>query len=292
MRARQGAVPLGLFAAVVGLSVLMAGCLAQDRPHEPSFTLIADAGGAVVAPGAQAHLEWSQEHAIEAEEHEGPAEPAEIEWAASDGAHASGSSFSFTPAAEFVLVELNVTAENHSAVDVGGVLSVPTTGASFRAYIGVIGDVELQLLSGPFAADTPVAWHGYKGHFYSASGLDFDLHMRVLKGAEGGEAAFVIFVRAPSGYTNLTVTPPLHFDGGLNYTLSLDTHNAGTHEISTAGADPPHVSLPEFAESSGGESEVRVVIAPEGQTLPGMDAAAAVVAVGAVACLALVRRRR
>jgi hypothetical protein len=292
MRARASAAPLGVVAAVVGLSVLMAGCLAQDRPHEPSFTLIADAGGAVVAPGTAAHLEWPQEQAVEAEAHEGPSEPAEIEWDSSDGHHASGSAFSFTPGADFVLVQLNVTAENHSATDLGGVLVVPPGGANYRAYIGVIGEVELEHLGGPWASDTPVAWDGHKGHFYSASAVVQDIHLRVVQGPQGGEAAFIIGVRAPSNYNNVTMTPPIRFDAGVNYTLSLDTHDAGNHQVGIAGGDPASVPLFAFAESNGADADVRVVVAPEGQGLPGMDAAAAVVAFAALPALALFRRRR
>ncbi len=292
MRARQRAVPLGLVSAVVGISVLVAGCLAQDRPREPSFTIIADAGGAVVAVGAMAHLAWTQDQAIEAEKGEGPAEPADIDWQASSGAHATGPSFDFTPGSEFVLVELNVTAENHSAHDLGAVLSVPASGSGWRAYIGVVGDVELQWLGGAFAADTPVSWHGHKGHYYSTSTVDFDVRLRIVQGPNGGQAAFLISVKAPTGYANVTATQPLHFEGGVNYTLSLDAHNAANHRVGVSGADPPSVLLSEFVQSNGGEAEGRVVIAPAGQSLPGMDAAAAVVAVGAASVLALVRRRR
>src|SRR5262245_38184724 len=105
--------PVALLAAVAALAVLTAGCLGQDRQHHPTFTVVADVESAVVPAGQTEHLSWSQAEALEVEGGEHLEEGAEIDWAASTGAHGVGENFSLaTGAPGLILVEVDVTAAN------------------------------------------------------------------------------------------------------------------------------------------------------------------------------------
>lgn len=295
MQSKRVSAPLALFAAVAGLAVLTAGCIAQDRPHEPTYTVVADAGGAVVEVGHAAHLEWSEHDAVEVAEGGHLEEQPEIEWKASNGEHAEGANFSVTPhEVGLTLVELNVTVEHHSALDIGGVLTIPSGAFAAGAFIGVVGHIELSGtgLSSPLLHQT-ATMGSHPGHYYFAPGSNATLRLPILQGAEGGEASFLIAVKRAGGGFTSAVTPALPFEGGLSYTLVVDTTHANDHKIEARGGlFDENLELGAFAEAHGGESETRVLVAPPGQKLSGAGAAAAVASFAGLALLAALRRRR
>ncbi len=65
MRGSPPAKLAGLLAAVAALAVVTSGCIAQDRPHEATFFVVADAGEAqVLAVGATASLTWPENRTV------------------------------------------------------------------------------------------------------------------------------------------------------------------------------------------------------------------------------------
>lgn len=295
MRASVPAAPATLFALVASAAVLVAGCTAQDRPHEPTFTIVADAGGEIVGTGSPAALHWTPAHAIESE----PGEPAEVEpviaWNSSSGDHAEGPDFNVTANLPgLLLVELNVTAKNHTAVDVGGVLGVPTAPGARRAFIGVVGNVTLAVEGGgAFTADLPVALRAHVGHYYSLPTPGASVRLRIVQGADEVEAAFLICVKDAVGIGQTNKTLPLVLNPELNYTLVLDSSTGAHHHIEVhEGTDlVEDLSLAEFEEAHAGDAEGRFTVVPKGQTLPGLEAAAAVGALVIAFTAAYVRRR-
>jgi hypothetical protein len=285
-----------LLAGLVALAVLTAGCIAQDRPHHPTYTVVADAGGEVVASGESAHLHWAAHDALEPET---PGEHldahAEIEWEASSGAHAAGENFTVPTAAPgLTLVEVNVTAENHSAKDIGGVLAVPGSPGARRAFVGVVGDVELALEAGTFTSTSTVTHAGHSGHFYAAPAPGATVRLRADTGGHEAQAQFLISIKSGSGTGQVNITEPLVFAPGVNYTLVLETTAPFAHriEVDDPTFGPSELSLSEFAEASGGAAEGRLLVAPPGQTLPDAGAAAAGAALAAAALMAASARRR
>ncbi len=297
MRAPSLGLRIALLAATVSLAVALSGCVAQDRPHEPSFWITAEAGeGEIVGPADTAHLHFDAEHALEPVGESHVEEHAELEWTSSSGAHGNGSNFTITPASPgLVLVELNVTAANHTVTDVAGVLAVPGGPGPRRAFIGVVGDVRLVLQGGePFAAESETSLGSHEGRYYAALAPGSSVRLAIVGAPEGSEAAFLISLKSGGGTGEVNTTPPLLFDGALIYSLVLDTSGASAHHIEArdaAGAPVEDLSLAAFAEAHGGEAEGRFLVAPKGQTLPGFEAPVAAFAF-AVAALAFASRRR
>ena len=293
MRARLAPVPF--FAAIIALAVITSGCIAQDRPHEPTYTIVADAGAEVVADGQSAHLHWAADHALEAEGGEHVEEHPHLEWEASNGAHGTGENFTVVPAGRgLVLVELNVSDGNHSATDVGGVLALPPGPGARHAFIGVVGDIELELEGDTFADQAAVTLGHHHGHYYSAAAPGAHLRLKVLAVTADTQAAFLISIKSGGGQGQVNITKPLVFSPGLNYTLVLDTASPYAHHIEVAdpatGGAPEESSLAEFTEAHEGAAEGRFLVTPAGQTLPGFEALAAAVAL-TLAILVATRRR-
>jgi hypothetical protein len=295
--------PVVVLVGLVAASVLLAGCIVQNRPEAESFLVVADAGPNLVVPGGSAaHFEWAYNQSVQGEAgHVAPEVEAHHLWAndASPTATSTNESFSFgLPAPSFALVSLTVSVEKSSASDVAGVLFVPgSSSAERRAYVAVIGAIGIATETadpvnehhlGAFVAqETQRSLGGPTAH------LRFDLvNPNSLLGTPA-EGSLIIAIKDGVGPARTTVTPPLEFEGGESYTLVLDPRPAAQHEIEIArpGAANKTVTLDEFVHAHEGEHEVETVVT-HSQTLPGFEGAAAVVSATLVGLSAALMRRR
>lgn len=292
--------------AITALTVLTAGCVAQDRPHVEAFFVVADAGeNDVVAQGDTAHLSWPENRTLEAEEGAPPHEEVEYHWQTSSGLTGSETEFNVTPAAPgLTLVELNVTAKAHTASDISGLLTVPSGSAgSGRLYLASLGGLALSPEgSGPPPALGHVAVGGHEGEFFDLAlpggGGSMRFSVALPSGLSVEEVpagAFLIAVKEASGAVHEHATPPLEFDPGLQYTLVVDTSPGGAHRLEArgeGGAIVENVTLSDFETAHGAEHEAKVLVPAPAQTLPGFEGAAAAAAFAGASALAAVASRR
>lgn len=294
-----------VLSAVTALTVLTAGCVAQDRPHVEAFFVVADAGAnVVVTEGASVHLSWPENRTLEAEEGAAPHEEVVYHWETSSGLTGSAEHFNVTlPAPGLTLVALNVTAKGHTASDVAGLLVVPAGAAgSGRVYLGSVGGPHLALEGG--GAPSPldhVSAGGHEGEFFDlavpGSGTALRLSVELptdLSIEEVPEGSFMIAVKDGSGSLHEHATPALRFDPGLQYTLVVDTSASLAHRIEArgeGGALVENLTLDDFATVHGGEHEAKVLVPAPAQTLAGFEGAAAAVAFVAAGFLAVARAR-
>ena len=301
MGEKAGPARIALLAVALALGVSAAGCTVQDRPHNEAFFVVADAGEArVLQAGSTAHLVFPENLSLAAEEGEPPHEPVEYAWKSSWGP--TGEDFEFhaaPPAPGLSIVELNVTAKNHTASDAVGLLVVPGGSAGTgRTQIGLLGEADLDNLPGsPALTKDEVRAGGHEGGDYwapiPASG-PARYALVPWAGASAPEAVLLIAVKASATalYTNASL--PLAFGAGQNYTLVVDATAAQQHRIEvqdSAGALVESLSLEAFASAHPGEAEARVLVAPPAQVLPGFEAAAVAGALVGAAILAVARKR-
>ncbi len=301
MGAKGNRAHLALLVLVLALGVASAGCTVQDRPHNEAFFVVADAGEAqVLDTPASAHLSFPENRTLEAEAGEPPHEAVAFAWKASWGPTGALSEFSAAPpGAGLSIVELNVTAKNHTASDAVGLLVVPPGSAgSGRIQIGLVGEADLEDTAGsPALTKDEVRAGSHEGGSYEAAvPASGPVRYRLVPQAQASapEAVLLIAVKEGASAVHKNTSRPLAFDGAMNYTLVVDTTAAKQHRIEvrdSAGALVESLSLEAFGAAHPGESEPRVLVAPPGQALPGFEAVAVVGALGAVALIALARKR-
>lgn len=277
--------------------------MVQDRPREEAFFVVADAGeGHVIAEATHAVLEWPANRSVEAEGAAAPEVEAQYHWQASSGAAGGHPQFDFVPPVGLTVVELNVTAKNHTASDAVGILSVPDSPVpGGRLYVALVGGLTLgDADTGAPLTGTAASVGGHTGWLYALPlpSLGWLAAYRLLPPSpgEGADASVLIAVKDGVGFATANATGAVAFDGGLEYTLTVDTSFAAAHRVAAraaAGAEVENRTLASFAAAHPGEEEVRVLVPAPAQKLPGFEGAAAAFAVAlAAALLAAGRRRR
>ena len=179
--------------------------------------------------------------------------------------------FNFTPAGQgLVLVEVNVTAQNHSATDLGGVLVVPATVGPSRFYIGVVGNITLTVPPGILAGDAPVQWGEHHGHYYIAEANTGPARIRIDPVAEETQAAFLISLKTGAGTGQLMRLAIAPSDERVMY---MSTRGAGVFRSADAGRswERTTASNPDVAEivvSPTAPRTALVVVVRPGLTTP------------------------
>lgn len=294
-----------LIAAVTALSILSAGCVAEDKPAHEAFNLVADAGAVQVVPvGSSAAFDWPAEHAVEAEGGHAPAVEIEYTWRA-DG---QADPISETPTASLArgspglaVVGLEVATEGTTAADVTGVLFVPPDAEDTVAvFVAFIGEVTVSETAAPFAHLHDVDFEGVPAQWATLdvshnSEAILPLHFDDIAAALDLEvkATIIVAVKDGVGPAQAYTTGPANFSAGKPTSLRIPVGH-GQPEIAVGeagGSLHDGVTLPAYGDAHRAEGEVSVTVA-ESQTLPGFGAAAAVAAAVGVASLALVARRR
>ncbi len=291
---------LALLAGLLVLGIVSAGCIGQDRPHQGAFSVVADAGKAqVLAAGETAHLSFPENRTIEAQPGEAPNEEVAISWRASWGPTGTLGEFNASPPSEGLsIVELNVTARNHTASDAVGLLVVPDGSAGLlRIQIGVVGEAGLEDLGGsPALSKAGVKAGAHEGGSYGAafpSSGAARYHLVARANASAPEV--VLLIAAKAGLTTVyeNASLPFALDAARNYTLVVDTTAAQQHRVEVrdaAGALVESLSLDAFAAAHPGAAYARVLVPAPAQTLPGFEAAAVPGGLLVVALGARVRR--
>jgi hypothetical protein len=289
-----------LLALTVSAAVLSAGCVAQDRPIEVTYSVVADAGASAVATvGDTVHFQWSENRTLEAKNGGEVNEAVAYAWSASTGAHGNTSSFAVTPAESgLAIVVLNVTAKEHTASDAAAVLAIPAASPpGGRVYLASLGNLQLD----PDAIFAP-SHHPTEFSLFTGDTGDYPLSpvanqvFRISFPDQASDAAGSILfaVKATSNQTRTHASPPLAFDASRAYTLVIDTSPQQNHRLvarDLAGALLDNSSLADFETAHAGAAEVKVLVPPPASKLPGFGGAAAAGAVF-VAALALTLRRR
>lgn len=289
-----------LLALTLSAAVVSAGCVAQDRPHEETFFVVADAGPCAVATaGDTVHFEWALNRTLEAKGGGEVNESVVYAWSASTGEHGNTSSFSVAPVQPgLAIVVLNVTAKGHTAHDAAAVLAIPGSPPPVgRVYLGSLGNLQLDP-EGPFAPD-----HHLTEFFgFTADSSDYPLEPGASEvfqisfpdPASDAAGSILFAVKTPSDGTHTHASPPLTFDASHNYTLEIDESPLEHHRIITrdgAGAPINNSSLAEFEIANAQPPTVKELVPPPSGKLPGFEGAAVAGAV-IVAVLALSLRRR
>lgn len=292
---------LALLCGVLALGVASAGCTVQDRPPNEAFFVVADAGAAqIFAPGGAAHLSFPENQTIEAEKGAPPLEEVAYAWTASWGTTSNHSQFhAMPPGFGLSLVELNVTAKNHTASDAVGLLVVPPGSAGpGQVQIGIVGEAQLSdLAPSPALTKVEVRAGAHGGTSYGAAlpGSGPSSYRLVPRGgASAPEFVVLIAVKSAGGTLYSNTSLPLRLDSALNNTLVVDSTAAQQHRIEVrdgSGALLESLSLDAFGAAHPGQAESRVLVSPPGQSLPGFEGAAAAGAFLCVGLLALWRRR-
>lgn len=294
--------PAGLLAVIAALAVLSAGCIVQDRPHEGEFNVVADAGQSqVIAVGDTAHFEWGEDHALKAEGGEPPHVNVTYSWKVGEVEASVNHSVAVARAQpEFVLVELNVTAKEHTASDSVGVLVVPPAADTSRQlYVAAVGPIKIWPM-GSFAEHNFVSG-AHSGHWATQSlppgAGRIDALIRLPEDEfplEPVRASILLAVKDGAGAARGVATGPLEFDPGFRYTLSIDPSPAAHHMISirdAEGAVLQDMTLEAFEAAHPAEEAVEVPVV-DAQTLPGFEGLAAVATMVVLGAVLVAARRR
>ena len=291
-----------LAVAVVVLTTLGAGCIAQDKPHHGAFTIIAQAGHDVVEEaGHAAQFHWSAHDAIEAEGNETPHVELEFEWTASGApqalSHGENATLNRTDEG-LALVQVNVSAEGALATDVAAALFTETPSTGARLYVAAVGPVRLNVTGlhpeheevvaiGETAAQLVIL-----AATVSATTVDISLVFDEFAALGGPtQGAIIVAMRAP-GVEWTQMTGPSEFEAGEAHVLRIQTGATGGASL-IVGA-PGHqatTTIEQYGEEHPAEGEGRAVVS-RSQSLPGFEAAAAAFAATTAGVLALLARRR
>ncbi len=296
-----------LLAAVAALSVVSAGCIAQDRPEHAEFYIVADAGPDLSVPvGTAVPLEWAHTHAVEADTGDVPHVDLEYSW------HASGEEqpISHTETASLTrsevglaIVSLEVAAEGASATDATAVFfSPPPADTETHLYIIVTGglriwedpgaglaihDVELEGFAAQWA-DLPLSSGSPDDATVVLTFSDVDVVL-----ASEVEGSVLLVIKHGEDPAELLSLGPVAFDASNWYEVDLRQFSPARLWETPRGENVGTAyTFSDFATAHPAEGESRTLVA-ETQTLPGFSAQAAVAAaLGAAALAVAVSRRR